>query len=278
MKNSFINNFDSNIIKKLDNPSVFASILIIFSCIVAGIVILTDRRDITSATMVLASATCFIIGILIFIFYKEEKFNPTIAGLLPVYGSINLSRICADVGINGDAHFIPVSDKFSKEYSHKVMQFNPLSMYESFEFTDDVPFYTKDGKCGLATIPSGISLLDMLIKDYSLQISSDEVDLFAAIEEIIQEVIMVSNDVTITKSGNAVVINFKNYQLFDGHMIEYKESPKCCTMMPSAIFSLMACMLAYGLKKTCKISKIESDIQQKSVMVVIEIFEDTQNL
>ena len=86
-----------------------------FSLIIAAVCLLalataTGRGDITTATLVLAGASCFITGVFLLALHKGEPISPEIAALLPAQGTIGIATLCADLGVQGDAWFIPEED------------------------------------------------------------------------------------------------------------------------------------------------------------------------
>ncbi len=90
------------------NPYYRASLVLICAAIVLVLAaVLTDRRDLTSAALVLAGLACLITGIFLVTLSGAEPLDTGYVSLLPVQGCINLCRVCADLGISGNAVFFP---------------------------------------------------------------------------------------------------------------------------------------------------------------------------
>jgi hypothetical protein len=90
-----------------NNPYRGAFLLILAAAGLLTIAAATGRGDITTATLVLAGTGCFIAGVFLLALHKGEPLDPEIVALLPAQGTINIATLCADLGLQGDAWFIP---------------------------------------------------------------------------------------------------------------------------------------------------------------------------
>jgi hypothetical protein len=109
------------------NPYYRASlVLVVTAVILLGVVVLTDRYDLTSAALVLAALTCLITGIFLSLLSSAEPIDTRYVSLLPVQGCISLCRVAADLGIQGNAHMIPAG----KKGMTSTLQFMPVADYD----------------------------------------------------------------------------------------------------------------------------------------------------
>ena len=80
-----------------------ALVLVVAAAVLVAIAVLTDRRDITTAAVVISALICLLTGIFLATLSRSEPLDLQYVSLLPVQGSINLFQICAELGIQGNA-------------------------------------------------------------------------------------------------------------------------------------------------------------------------------
>jgi len=90
-----------------NNPYRGAFLLILAAAGLLVIAAATGRGDITTATLVLAGTGCFIAGVFLLTLNKGEPLDPGLLALLPAQGTITIATLCADLGVQGDAWFVP---------------------------------------------------------------------------------------------------------------------------------------------------------------------------
>ena len=84
------------------NPYYQASLILVAAAVIlVAVAILTDRRDLTSAALVISALVCLITGIFLALLSSSEPLDSRYMSLLPVQGCINLCSVCADLGISG---------------------------------------------------------------------------------------------------------------------------------------------------------------------------------
>ena len=104
------------------NPNYRAAlVLIIMAGVLITTAILTNRGDFTSAALVMAGLVCLLTGIFFATLSGSDPLDLRYLGLFSVQGSINLTRTCADLGIQGNACFIPKG----RDGRTRTMQFLP---------------------------------------------------------------------------------------------------------------------------------------------------------
>jgi hypothetical protein len=73
------------------NPYYKASLVLVAAAVIlVAVAVLTDRRDLTSAALVISAMTCVITGIFLATFSSTEPLDIRYMSLLPVQGCINL--------------------------------------------------------------------------------------------------------------------------------------------------------------------------------------------
>jgi hypothetical protein len=246
------------------NPYYRASLALIVAAVVLILIaILTDRRDLTSAALVISGLVCFITGIFLATLSGSEPLDTRYVSLLPVQGCISLCRICADLGIAGNAVFLPPS----RERQDRIMQFNPVSSYSGATPGGD-SFITTPGSAGLLVIPSAAPLLREIRERHLLVIPSDETMLPDMIREVGVDLLEIADRVTTDRSAATITVTLEGYRLISGCMAVQKESPRCCLVSPCPVCSLIACLLVEGTGNVLQLERCSPDENLQSVTMV----------
>jgi Ca2+/Na+ antiporter len=254
---------------QLDTYTRAALILIGLSIFIMVVFLATNRGNITSAILVLIAFASFVAGLFIFSFSGEEQIDHNVAAALAVPYTINISRVLADMGVSGPAHFIPVPDDGT--FPAPVMQFNPVGTNVPDQFNEDFTFLMRQDSSGILTVPSGVPLLTMMEQNHSITIPATEHELFKAIREVNQDLLEVAGEVTITRSGNSILMTLMNYQLISGCIAAKRESPMTCLVAPCPICSLAGVMVTMGLGKRCFMEQVLVDKEEEKVEVYIGV-------
>lgn len=253
-----------------------ALILVGLAVLILAVLLLTDRGDLTSATLVLVAFACFITGLFLFSFRREKRIGQQPAALMAVPYTNTLSRILADLGVTGTAHFLPVPGDGT--FPAPVMQYNPVSGSGLPDrLTEDLTFPTEEtagGHPGVLTVPSGIPLLSMMERERSLTLPSTEPELLEAIREVHQDLLELTPKATVTKSGPEIVIELKDFRLIEGCKAAQDESPRNCVTAPCPVCSLAGVMLAKALQKPCSIEQVLVDRKTDTIEVRIRVKEE----
>jgi hypothetical protein len=253
--------------KKLNTIPWPPMILIGVALILLIIVLISNRGDLSTAVLILVGFTSFITGIFMLSFTSSESLHPAIVSLLHVPATIPLSRIIADLGISGNAHFIPGN----KMYPASIMQFNPVSTYTHIAPQTDYTFYTESDGLGVIMPPSGSYLLESLEQNYAVSIPHRDEELFTAIAGICEEVLEIAEKVSTVKSGDNISVELHQFRLYQGCQVLRQESPRCCSMAPCPVCSLIASMIAKGLGRTSSIESVVFDDRSRSVQINVAL-------
>jgi len=254
--------------KQFNDYMLAAAILTAMAAVLLILTLFTGRGDLTTAMLILSGITCFITAVFILTLYKGEPFDVQFANLLPVAAQVDICRICADLGTQGNGTVIPTREEVT---GHRVMHFVPVSIFRLPEIRDDFSFVLEATSPGVLMVPAGYPLFALLLEKFALQISADEGEMLRVIEEVGKEVLEVAERVEAVRTGDNIAVTFHRYLLFPGCAAVRKESPKCCTVFPCPVCSTVLCMLAAGLNAPCTIETVTVDEKTKSVQLILSI-------
>jgi len=249
------------------NPNYRAALLLV---IMAGVLIstaiLTNRGDFTSAALVVAALVCLLTGIFFATLSGSDPLDLRYMSLLPVQGSINLVRICADLGIQGNACFIP---NVTENKTHCV-QFLPVAAYHGVPLSTE-SFVMGTDAAGLMTEPSCAPLLRLLREREHFTIPFEMTGLHNLIKELGVEVLDVAERVDSTHQKEIITVTMENYRLINGCRAMIRESPKCCIANPCPVCSLFAMVFAEGTGKVIQMERCAPDTHLPNVTAVFSV-------
>ncbi|NLB01476.1 MAG: hypothetical protein GX837_11090 [Methanomicrobiales archaeon] len=242
-----------------NNPYRGAFLLIVAAAVLLAIAAATGRGDITTATLILAGAGCFVTGVFLLALHKGEPLDPGIAALLPAQGTITIATLCADLGVQGDAWFIPDEGT--------VIEVIPVGTAVPAAFKDDYSFITSDA-CAVRITPTSAPLLAHLQEKHALEIPDEDDALLACIIEVCDDLLEVAEKTEAKREGANIVVTLHGYRLMDGCRAVRAASPKCCTMVGCPVCSLIAAIAALGTGGAVKFEHIGVD-EKKGVLRII---------
>lgn len=238
-------------------------VLLAGAAVLLAVAVLTDRRDLSSATLFLSGVACFLSGVFMLSFARAEPLDPDVASLLPVAGMLNQCRICADLGVRGDAWFLPAPTA-----EGGIREFIPVQGVEIPGSLPDFSFLTGPGSPGILLVPAAFPLVDYLEKKRGMHIPNEETELLGGIREVCEDVLELAEKVDIVREGDTLVVTVRGYRLYPGCRTIASESPKCCTMHPCGICSLVGCLLARGLSCPWHMEHIRFDDMRRGFTAV----------
>jgi len=246
-----------------------ALLLVIMAGVLVTTAILTNRSDFTSAALVVAGLVCLLTGIFFATLSGSDPLDLRYVSLLPVQGSINLTRTCADLGIQGNAHFIPGG----RDNRARTMQFIPVADYTGAPLPTDL-FVMSTAAAGLLMDPACAPLLALLREREHLAIPSGMTALHALVRELVVEVLEVGTGVSSTHEGDVITVTVDEYRLIGGCRAVTRESPKCCAANPCAVCSLFAAVFAEGTGKVIQVERCAPDQKRPSVTAVFSVIRE----
>ena len=153
----------------------------------------------TSATLVLVGVSCFIGGVFILTQFEGKSVPPRVAGLAAVDPVINLTRLCTDLGLQGDAHLVLRDEK--------IVQIIPIGELPPKALPpDDYSFISGEFGGGVQMLPPGRLLYDRLVSDYNLVVPGGMEGVCTAIREVGEEVLEIAEKVEAVPDGDLIVV------------------------------------------------------------------------
>jgi hypothetical protein len=244
-----------------NNPYRGAFLLIVAAAGLLVLAAVAGRGDITSATLVLAGTGCFIAGVFLLALNKGEPLDPEIAALLPAQGTVGIATLCADLGVQGDAWFVPEGET--------VIEIIPVAGTLPEKIGDDYSYITDTGRCAVRIAPTCTPLLAHLRKKHALEVPQEDEGLLACIVEVCDDLLEVAGKTGATRDGGNIVVTLADYRLIPGCRAVRAASPKCCTMVGCPVCSLLATLAALGMGEPVTIEHISVDEKRKILRVIL---------
>ena len=243
-------------------------LLVATAAVLITLALMTNRGDITSAAVVICGMACAVTGIFILTFSGGEPIDPGLVGLLPAGDLINICRIQSDLGIKGNAHFLP--PRITGE--DRVMLFNPVSTYSGGHVQPQDSF-PPSGPAGLVTIPSCDPLIRDLETGSPLPVTGSRDEVTRLLRETVSGIFEFTPDLTASWQEKTVTITLHDYRFIDGCQLIARESPRCCSLHPCAACSLCGVIIASGLDTVVSLDQCSPDISTKDVTAVFTLLQ-----
>ncbi len=216
--------------------------------------LLTDPQGYLQSPFLMLSATSFIGGVFLFALNVDESVDAWLAGRLSMQGIPTLGHIIHDLGGYGAAVFLPPESE-----GGRIMQFVPTRPNCRPFLGDGGGFAYHDGNTGTLSPPLAGPLLDDLKRDNDLILPQDYSLLMGAIREVCEDLLSVADRVDVRREGDTVTFDLHNYLLLSGCISLREASPEFCALCPCSICSLIACMIAEGLKCEVSLDRVALD-------------------
>jgi hypothetical protein len=245
---------------RLNKYTTAAIFLFATSAVLVAIALLSDLGDTTKAAFVISGMVCATTGIFTLTFSQGEPVDPNLVGILPAQGSLNFSYLLKNLGIHGNAYFLPprITGKSS------VLQFNPTSSYDGRKGSEEGSF-KETLPVGFITPPSCDLLIQDLRNRNALVIPDTDEELSSLVRETIENVYKFAPRVSVEWDGSKVDITFHKYPYIEGCTVIAQKSPDCCAMSPCPACSLCGTLIAEGSDRVvmldrCSVSSSSHDI------------------
>lgn len=253
-------------VKLLNKYSVAAMLLMAAAAGLVVITLITSLGEFVSAAFVISGMVCAITGIFLLTFSGGEPVDPHFVGILPVQDCINLCRIASDLGINGNAYFLP--PRLTGET--RVMQFNPDTTYTGGMVSAKGSF-PETGQKGLVTVPSCDPLIQDLRKRNGLVIPNNDEQLTQLLRETAGEIFELAPRVSVRWNGNRIAITLHRYRFIDGCQVIAQASRDCCTRNPCPACSLFGALIAEGTDKVVTLEQCSVSASHQDVIIICSI-------
>ena len=253
-------------IPKLNPYYAGSAALVAAAAVQLVVAVLADRRDLTSAGLVISATVCLITGIFLAILSTSEPLDTRYVSRLPVQGCINLCRVAADLGIQGSGYFLPPG----RDGRTRTHLFLPVASLEKIPQAGE-SFAFGPGSAGMLVEPSGASLYAEIRNRENMVIPSDIPAILSLLKETGEDVLEVSDKVTAEMSGDTVTVTMENFRLIEGCTAMQAESPRCCQMVPCPVCSVFGTILAEGQGTIVTLERCIPDAGKKSVTAVFTL-------
>jgi len=188
-------------LKKLDSYASAAILLMAAAVILVAAALVINLGEFIRAAFVISGTACALVGIFILTFTRGETVDPRHVGMLTAQWCKNICRIESDLGITGNAYFIP--PRITGE--SRVMQFNPTLTYSGSNVSAKDPFI-KTGAGGLIITPACDSWIQDLKKRNALMVPDKEEELITLISETMGEIFEFATRVSGSWRDNTVTL------------------------------------------------------------------------
>ena len=246
-----------------DSTFLGGAVLLGAAAVLLLVAALTGRGDMTSATLVLVGFGSFVGGVVMLTQYRGEPVAPWVAGLASAGGVLDLARVAADLGLQGNAHLVPTGSG--------VVQVVPVGDTSPALSGDDYSFVDEAHGGGLRLVPTGGPLYDRLVDEHGLAVPDTVEGVCGAIREVGEVALGIADRVEALPEGEGIVVVLENYRLYDGCRAVRAASPKVCTMIGCPVCSCFGVMAAAGLGRTCVLEHAGGDDRDRSVRLVLRL-------
>jgi hypothetical protein len=238
--------------------------LLATAAVLITIALITNRGDITSAAVVICGMACAVTGIFILTFSGGEPIDPGLVGLLPAGDLLNICRIQSDLGIKGNAHFLP--PRITGE--DRVMLFNPASVYKGGQVTS-LDSFPLSAPAGMVTPPS----CDPLLRNQTIMLPGREnrENMTRLLDETISGLFEFASGISADWKENTVTVTMHGYRFGSGCRIIAQESPQCCNMHPCPACSICGVLFAQSMDMVVSLERCSPGSDPEEVTAIFTL-------
>lgn len=256
---------------KLFNKYSFAAILMMAAAAgLIAIALISNLSEFVTASFVISGMVCAMTGIFLITFSAGEPVDPRFVGVLPVQGCINFFRIAVQLGIKGNAYFLPA--RLTGET--RVMQYNPSTTYSGGSIPGKDPLLDASER-GLVTIPTCDPLIQSLKKRNRLLVPENKEQVIQVIRETGGEIFELAPRVSVRWNANTITITLKKYRFIEGCRVIAREAPDSCIHSPCPVCSLFGVLIAEGMDKAVTLELCSAGPLQEDLNITWSIIADS---
>jgi hypothetical protein len=152
-----------------------------------------------------------------------------------------------------------------------VIEMIPVADIIPEEIPENGTYVTGSRGNGVLLPPAGALLLSYLGSSFGLRVPASSPALESSVAEVLTDVLEVADRVGTAREGDAVIVTISGYRLIAGCRKVQKESPKCCSLHPCPVCSLVACMFAKGTGRPVTVTRVMVEPQGKQVKIFLKI-------
>jgi hypothetical protein len=257
-------------VKLLNKYSVAALLMMVAAAGLIAIALISSLSEFVTASFVISGLVCAMTGIFLITFSAGEPVDPRFVGILPVQGCMNFFKIAMQLGITGNAYFLP--PRLTGET--RVMQYNPSSTYSGGMIPGKDPLLDTSER-GLVTIPTGDPLIQALKKRHGLHVPHNKEQVIQVLRETGGEIFELAPRVSVRWSGNTITITLKKYRFIEGCRVIAREAPDSCIRSPCPVCSLFGALIAEGMDKAVTLEQCASSPLQEDLNITWSIVADS---
>ncbi len=251
---------------RLNKYSIAGILLLTAAGILVALALVFDFGEFVTAAFVTSGTACALTGIFLLTFIRNERIDPRQVGTLTAQWCKNIGRIESDLGITGNAYFLP--RRITGE--SVVMQFNPTLTY-SGSLVSAKDSFTKTGTGGLIITPCCDPWIRDLKERNAMVIPNTEEDLIVLINETLSEIFEFAARVSGSWRENTIALTFHDYQFLDGCSAMTHESEELCTMNPCPACSLCGVLIAEGTDRVVTLDQCSVNPSSHDVTAVFSM-------
>lgn len=211
-----------------------------------------------AAVMILSGFTCFIIGLIMLVFYRGDLVLPDVAGMLTPGIQTAFGKIIEDIGGEGRAVIIP---------GDPILQVIPLS--DAAAPVAGMRSYQMNlnGINGLGITPPSLPIWRHLRTKYKLIRTEDAETAIASYVESIRYALELADRVKGKVDGDQCLIEITWYKLYEGCALVRQECPDCCSLVPCGICGLAGIILVEGTNEAWRFDRILLTPETRSIRI-----------
>jgi hypothetical protein len=257
-------------VKLLNKYSVAAILMIITAAGLIAIALISGQGEFVTASFVISGMVCALTGIFLITFSGGEPVDPRFVGILPVQGCMNLFRIAVQLGVKGNAYFLP--PRLTGEI--RVMQYNPSSTYSGGIIPAKEPFLDTSEREMVST-PTCDPLIQVLKKSQGLVLPGNKEQLTQVLRETAGEIFELSPRVSVRWNANTLSLTLQKYRFIEGCKVIAREAPGSCVHSPCPVCSLFGALIAEGMDKAVTLEQCSVSPSHDDLVIVLSIVADS---
>jgi hypothetical protein len=257
-------------VKLLNKYSVAALLMMVAAAGLIAIALISSLSEFVTASFVISGMVCAMTGIFLITFSAGEPVDPRFVGILPVQGCMNFFKIAVQLGIKGNAYFLP--PRLSGET--RVMQYNPSSTYSGGMIPGKDPLLDTSER-GLVTIPTCDPLIQALKKRHGLHVPHNKEQVIQVLRETGGEIFELAPRVSVRWNANTITITLKKYRFIEGCRVIAREAPDSCIRSPCPVCSLFGALIAEGMDRAVTLELCSAGPLQEDLNITWSIVADS---
>jgi hypothetical protein len=213
-----------------------------------------------TAVFIMAGMTCALLGGFVFMFMGNEPVDPQLVALLPVQSCLNVGKLMLDIGVTGNAFFLPPA----LTGESRVMQVNSLMVNSGSTVPEKVSFTEPWWN---AIVPSSYPLIQLLRTRNALIIPDTPEEINTLFNETMCDIFEFASRISIEWKSEKLTVTLHDYRYLEGCAFMHNESPYSCSRYPCPACSLLGTLMAECTGKVVILEQCSATSAQDSTAV-----------